>query len=76
MKKFLIENLLPVGFALMVVGFIVFVSSGSLGEEMLNEAIKALVFDDHPFSLVARTGFLMMMAGTLTTGAWIFVPRK
>lgn len=68
---------LGVGAAFAISGLIIFVSSGSVGDKgIINEAINAFLVDSHPFALVARTGFGLMMLGTLMLGSWILFPGK
>ncbi|MCJ9665942.1 MULTISPECIES: hypothetical protein [Enterobacteriaceae] len=68
---------LGVGAAFAISGLIIFVSSGSVGDKgIINEAINAFLVDSHPFALVARIGFGLMMLGTLMLGSWILFPGK
>ncbi|HHD7482157.1 TPA: hypothetical protein ACOVJJ_004908 [Klebsiella oxytoca] len=56
---------------------ILFIISGSIGEGcIINEAINALLVDYHPYELVARIGFRVMMLGTLMSGSWIFPGKR
>lgn len=70
-------NRLSIGTAFAICGLIIFISSGSVDDgSIINEAINALMVDNHPNALVAWIGFGMMMLGALTLGAWIFFPGK
>ncbi|MBQ0600771.1 hypothetical protein J7S78_13315 [Klebsiella oxytoca] len=70
-------NRLNVGIAFAICGMIIFVSSGSVGDGgIINEAINALLVDNHPFALVAWVGFGMLTLGALTLGSWILFPGK
>lgn len=62
-------NRLNVGTAFAICGMIIFFSSGSVGDGgIINEAINALLADNHPFALVAWIGFGLMMLGALVFG--------
>ncbi|HCL5580991.1 TPA: hypothetical protein N2N40_002419 [Citrobacter freundii] len=68
---------LSVGAAFAICGLIIFVSSGSVGDgDIVNEAINALLVDNHPFMLVARVGFGMITLGALILGSWILFSGK
>lgn len=70
-------NRINVGTAFAICGMIIFVSSGSVGDGgIINEAINALLVDNHPFALVAWIGFGLMMLGTLVLGSWMLFPGK
>lgn len=68
---------LAIGISVGLVGFILFLSSGSFGNaSIINEALRALLIDGHQYSLVARVGFSMMIIGAFLLLWWIMFPSK